>query len=177
MEELLCSKICHWVCSFFCPSLLFSSSFYSQFSPKLFSFASLESFTPIDFENIDEASLWFLRNTKKTLYTLFYEYLENNLAFVIQLRLYFWILYFCIALIKFPTYKLSIYQDKGLRELATQALSALAKYDLGYFGNAVLERLIPCTLSSDLCMRHGATLAAGELVLALHQSGFVLSVG
>lgn len=111
------------------------------------------------------------------MYTLFYEYLENNLAFVIQLRLYFWILYFCIALIKFPTYKLSIYQDKGLRELATQALSALAKYDLGYFGNAVLERLIPCTLSSDLCMRHGATLAAGELVLALHQSGFVLSVG
>ncbi|KAJ8632216.1 hypothetical protein MRB53_025552 [Persea americana] len=66
--------------------------------------------------------------------------------------------------------------DKGLRELAAQALSALSKYDLGYFADSVLERLIPCTLSSDLCMRHGATLAAGELVLALHQSGIMLSV-
>lgn len=66
--------------------------------------------------------------------------------------------------------------DKGLRELATQALSSLAKYELGYFGDTVLARLFPCTLSSDLCMRHGSTLAVGELVLALHQSGFMLSV-
>lgn len=64
-----------------------------------------------------------------------------------------------------------------MRELAAQALSALSKYDLGYFADSVLERLIPCTLSSDLCMRHGATLAAGELVLALHQSEIMLSVG
>ncbi|XP_058084985.1 tubulin-folding cofactor D [Magnolia sinica] len=65
--------------------------------------------------------------------------------------------------------------DKGLRELAAQGLSSLAKYDLGYFADVVLKRLIPYTLSTDLCMRHGATLAAGELVLALHQSGFMLS--
>ncbi len=58
-----------------------------------------------------------------------------------------------------------------------EALSALVKYDPEYFANSVVEILIPCTLSSDLCMRHGATLAAGELVLALHQCGYVLSSG
>ncbi|XP_077235475.1 ARM repeat superfamily protein [Tasmannia lanceolata] len=66
--------------------------------------------------------------------------------------------------------------DKGLRELAAQALSALAKYELEYFADVVLERLIPCTLSSDLCMRHGATLAAGEVVLSLHKCGFLLPI-
>lgn len=65
--------------------------------------------------------------------------------------------------------------DKGLRELAAEALSALVKYDPEYFTSSVVEKLIPCTLSSDLCMRHGATLAAGELVLALHQCDCVLS--
>ncbi|KAK3019553.1 hypothetical protein RJ639_004394, partial [Escallonia herrerae] len=65
--------------------------------------------------------------------------------------------------------------DKGLRELATTALSALVKYDPEYSANFVLEKLIPCTLSSDLCMRHGATLAAGELVLALHKCNHTLS--
>ncbi|XP_010259036.1 PREDICTED: tubulin-folding cofactor D [Nelumbo nucifera] len=65
--------------------------------------------------------------------------------------------------------------DKGLRELAAEALSALVKYDTGYFASFVLERLIPCTLSTDLCMRHGATLAVGELVLALHQCDHLLS--
>ncbi|XP_068669774.1 tubulin-folding cofactor D-like [Aristolochia californica] len=66
--------------------------------------------------------------------------------------------------------------DQGLRELAAQAISALANYDVEYFADAVLERLVPCTLSSDLCMRHGATLAAGELVLALHKCGHILSI-
>ncbi|KAF9617172.1 hypothetical protein IFM89_034323 [Coptis chinensis] len=65
--------------------------------------------------------------------------------------------------------------DKGLRELAVEALSALVKYDPGYFADFVLEKLIPCTLSTDLCMRHGATLAAGELVLALHKCDHTLS--
>ncbi|GKV12903.1 hypothetical protein SLEP1_g23988 [Rubroshorea leprosula] len=64
--------------------------------------------------------------------------------------------------------------DKGLRELAGEALAALVKYDAAYFANYALEKLIPSTLSSDLCTRHGATLAAGELVLALHQCGFEL---
>lgn len=62
--------------------------------------------------------------------------------------------------------------DKNLRELAGKALSALAKYDLDYFAGYVLDKLVPNTLSLDLCMRHGATLAAGELVLTLHQCGF-----
>ncbi|KAK6260823.1 Tubulin-specific chaperone D [Theobroma cacao] len=64
--------------------------------------------------------------------------------------------------------------DKGLRELASEALSALVRYDAAYFANFVLEKLIPFTLSSDLCTRHGATLAAGELVLAIHQCGYDL---
>ncbi|KAM1263652.1 hypothetical protein ACFX2G_029250 [Malus domestica] len=65
--------------------------------------------------------------------------------------------------------------DKGLRELAAEALSALVKYDPEYLANYAVEKIIPCTLSSDLCMRHGATLAAGELVLALHKCGYALS--
>ncbi|XP_023000016.1 tubulin-folding cofactor D isoform X1 [Cucurbita maxima] len=65
--------------------------------------------------------------------------------------------------------------DKGLRELAADALSALVKYDPEYFASYAVEKLIPCTLSSDLCMRHGATLAVGEVVLSLHQCGHILS--
>ncbi|XP_021756292.1 tubulin-folding cofactor D-like [Chenopodium quinoa] len=59
--------------------------------------------------------------------------------------------------------------DKGLRELAAKALSALVSYDPEHFANSVLGKIIPSTLSTDLCMRHGATLAAGEVVLALHK--------
>ncbi|KAK9056251.1 hypothetical protein SSX86_027347 [Deinandra increscens subsp. villosa] len=64
--------------------------------------------------------------------------------------------------------------EKGLRELASNALSNLVKYDPEYSANFVLEKLIPCTLATDLCMRHGATLAVGELVLALNNSGYTL---
>ncbi|RDX82306.1 Tubulin-folding cofactor D, partial [Mucuna pruriens] len=64
--------------------------------------------------------------------------------------------------------------DKSLRELAAEALSLLVKYEPQYFASTVMEKLIPCTLSSDLCMRHGATLATGELVSALHQCNFAL---
>ncbi|KAL4562818.1 hypothetical protein LXL04_026849 [Taraxacum kok-saghyz] len=64
--------------------------------------------------------------------------------------------------------------EKGLRELASNALSSLAKYDPEYSANFALEKLIPCTLASDLCMRHGATLAVGELVLALHNCHYPL---
>ncbi|KAL8235656.1 hypothetical protein R6Q59_016737 [Mikania micrantha] len=63
--------------------------------------------------------------------------------------------------------------EKGLRELASSALSNLVKYDPEYSANYVLEKLIPCTLATDLCMRHGATMAVGELVLALHNCGYV----
>ncbi|GMH28815.1 hypothetical protein Nepgr_030658 [Nepenthes gracilis] len=65
--------------------------------------------------------------------------------------------------------------DKSLRELAAKALSALVKFDTEYCANSVLDKVILSTLSTDLCMRHGATLATGELVLALHQCNYVLS--
>ncbi|GER46456.1 tubulin-folding cofactor D, partial [Striga asiatica] len=64
--------------------------------------------------------------------------------------------------------------DKSLRELAATALSALVKFDPEYFANVILEKLAPCTLSSDLCMRHGAVLATGEMVLALHMYNYIL---
>ncbi|KAG2537086.1 tubulin-folding cofactor D-like isoform X2 [Panicum virgatum] len=65
--------------------------------------------------------------------------------------------------------------EKSLRELAAQALSLLVQYDMDYFGGHALEKLVPCTLSSDLCTRHGATLAAGEIALRLYQLGFTFS--
>ncbi|KAL6560372.1 hypothetical protein OROGR_003931 [Orobanche gracilis] len=65
--------------------------------------------------------------------------------------------------------------DKSLRELAATALSALVKFEPEYFANIILEKLSPCTLSSDLCMRHGAVLATGEVVLALHMHNYILS--
>lgn len=65
--------------------------------------------------------------------------------------------------------------DRGLRELAAKAISALVNYDPEHFANCVLEKIIPSTLSTDLCLRHGATLAAGEVVLALHKCNFTLS--
>lgn len=64
-----------------------------------------------------------------------------------------------------------------MRELAGEALSALVKYDPKYFASFVLEKLIPSTLSSDLCMRHGATLATAEIVLALHRFDYALATG
>ncbi|XP_065859361.1 tubulin-folding cofactor D isoform X2 [Euphorbia lathyris] len=66
--------------------------------------------------------------------------------------------------------------DKGLRELAAEALSALVKYNPDYFASFVLEKLIPSTLSSDLCTRHGATLAVGEVVLALNRCDYSLAI-
>lgn len=68
-------------------------------------------------------------------------------------------------------------QEKGLRELASTALSLLVKFEPEYFANVILDKLVPCTLSSDLCMRHGATLATGEVVLALHKQSYALPTG
>ncbi|KAF8672215.1 hypothetical protein HU200_049712 [Digitaria exilis] len=65
--------------------------------------------------------------------------------------------------------------EKSLRELASQALSLLVQYDMDYFGGHALEKLVPYTLSSDLCTRHGSTLAAGEVALRLYQLGFTFS--
>lgn len=64
-----------------------------------------------------------------------------------------------------------------MRELAAQALSMLVQYDTNYFAGYALEKLVPCTLSSDLCTRHGATLAAGEIALKLYQLGFTFTTG
>lgn len=64
-----------------------------------------------------------------------------------------------------------------MRELAAEALSSLVRYDPEFFASYVLGKLIPCTLSTDLCMRHGATLASGEIVLALHQCAYALATG
>jgi hypothetical protein len=61
--------------------------------------------------------------------------------------------------------------------LAAQALALLVQYDMDYFAGHALEKLVPCTLSSDLCTRHGATLAAGEITLKLHQLGFTFNTG
>ncbi|XP_057830679.2 tubulin-folding cofactor D isoform X2 [Cryptomeria japonica] len=58
--------------------------------------------------------------------------------------------------------------DRSLRELAAVALASLVKYDVAFFGGMVLDKLIPCTLSTDLNLRHGATLAIAEIVQALH---------
>ncbi|KAL0914111.1 hypothetical protein M5K25_017615 [Dendrobium thyrsiflorum] len=79
--------------------------------------------------------------------------------------------YLCPFVEELLSYKIS-HWDRSLRELAAQAISALAKYDPDYFAGPVLGRLIPLTLSVDLCTRHGATLAVGELVLALHECNF-----
>ncbi|AQK64734.1 Tubulin-folding cofactor D [Zea mays] len=65
--------------------------------------------------------------------------------------------------------------EKSLRELAAQALALLVQYDMNYFGGHALEKLVPCTLSTDLCTRHGATLAAGEVALKLYQLGFTFT--
>ncbi|MCD9643817.1 hypothetical protein HAX54_031664 [Datura stramonium] len=43
--------------------------------------------------------------------------------------------------------------DGSLRKLAADTLSSLAKYDPGYFASTIVGKLLPCTLSSDLCMR------------------------
>lgn len=66
--------------------------------------------------------------------------------------------------------------DRGLRELAAVSLASLVKYDVTYFGDAVLDKLIPWTLSADLNLRHGATLAIAEVVLALHQYDHIFTL-
>ncbi|KAG8084191.1 hypothetical protein GUJ93_ZPchr0010g7418 [Zizania palustris] len=65
--------------------------------------------------------------------------------------------------------------ERSLRELSAQALSMLVQYDMKYFAGYALEKIFPCTLSSDLCTRHGATLASGEIALKLYQLGFTFT--
>ncbi|KAG0570729.1 hypothetical protein KC19_6G183600 [Ceratodon purpureus] len=65
--------------------------------------------------------------------------------------------------------------DRSLRELAAEALAALVKYDPEYFEATVLGILLPSTLSPELSLRHGAALAAAEVVRALHDCGHQLT--
>lgn len=65
--------------------------------------------------------------------------------------------------------------DRGLRELSAEALALLVKYDPGYFGGHVLEKLLLWILTADLNIRHGATLASAELILSLKKNGFTFS--
>ncbi|EFJ25897.1 hypothetical protein SELMODRAFT_413196 [Selaginella moellendorffii] len=65
--------------------------------------------------------------------------------------------------------------DRGLRELAVVALSLLVKYDPELFETKILGSLGSWSLSADLNLRHGATLAAAEVTRALHECGFKLS--
>ena len=51
------------------------------------------------------------------------------------------------------------------------------KYDPGYFETTVLGVLLPSTLSPELSLRHGAALAAAEVIRALHDCGYQLAPG
>ena len=51
------------------------------------------------------------------------------------------------------------------------------KYDPEYFETTVLGILLPLTLAPELSVRHGATLATAEIILALHDCGHQLTPG
>lgn len=51
------------------------------------------------------------------------------------------------------------------------------KYDPEYFETTVLGILLPSTLSPELSLRHGAALAAAEVIRALHDCGHPLTPG
>lgn len=52
-------------------------------------------------------------------------------------------------------------------QLAAEALALIVKYDTDYFGGPVLDMLIPWSQSTDLNLRHGATLAIAEVIVKL----------
>ncbi|GAQ86916.1 Beta-tubulin folding cofactor D [Klebsormidium nitens] len=57
--------------------------------------------------------------------------------------------------------------EKALRELAAEALALLVPRDPALFTLKILLQLVASTLSADLPQRHGATLAVGEVLVAL----------
>ncbi|BDA42087.1 probable tubulin-specific chaperone D [Coccomyxa sp. Obi] len=59
--------------------------------------------------------------------------------------------------------------ERPLRELASRALAALVPTQPQLFAEDVIDRLLPMCLDGCLEVRHGAALALGEVVLALHQ--------
>jgi hypothetical protein len=68
-------------------------------------------------------------------------------------------------------------QEKALRELTAEALALLVPHDPPLFARDILNRLIASTLSADLPQRHGATLAVGEVLVALKAANVELSSG
>uniref|UniRef100_A0A8D8I1B7 Tubulin-specific chaperone D n=1 Tax=Culex pipiens TaxID=7175 RepID=A0A8D8I1B7_CULPI len=59
--------------------------------------------------------------------------------------------------------------DTNIRELSAQALSNLSRRDPEYMRDAILPKLFNLTETTDLNARHGATLAIGEIILALQK--------
>lgn len=51
------------------------------------------------------------------------------------------------------------------------------KYDAAYFETTVMGMVLPSTLSTDLSLRHGATLASAEVIRALHEHKYPLTPG
>lgn len=68
-------------------------------------------------------------------------------------------------------------QEKALRELAAEALALLVPRDPALFADKILPQLIASTLSADLPQRHGATLAVGEVLVALKAADVELTSG
>lgn len=58
--------------------------------------------------------------------------------------------------------------DTVIRELAAKTLNRLTAHDPEYMAGEVLAQLVTCSDSIDVHLRHGAVLAIGEIVLALH---------
>lgn len=60
--------------------------------------------------------------------------------------------------------------DTVIRELTAKTINRLTAHDPAYMAGEVLDQLVICTDSIDVHLRHGAVLAIGEIVLALHAS-------
>jgi hypothetical protein len=65
--------------------------------------------------------------------------------------------------------------DKDVRTLAAESLAGLAQLDPNWTVEVALPFLLPLTTSTDLLVRHGATLGIAEIVLALAQIPFRVS--
>lgn len=59
--------------------------------------------------------------------------------------------------------------DTVIRELTAKTFNLLTKRDPAYIAQNILPNLFEMTNSIDINVRHGAVLAAGEIVLALSE--------
>eukprot|EP00753_Platysulcus_tardus_P003808 PLAT12492.34.p1 GENE.PLAT12492.34~~PLAT12492.34.p1 ORF type:complete len:1213 (-),score=619.71 PLAT12492.34:687-4325(-) len=82
-----------------------------------------------------------------------------------------------VYIAQFPAYRTALLEhlldaklchwDVALRQLAAQTLHNMAPLAPGWMVDVALPTLVPATLSTDLLLRHGATLAVAELLRAL----------